>query len=341
MSSFQQKLRDLPFIGYLLRVVYSVWKLPEMWDVLTGAVPVAPPRRDTFSAGEERMKGAVAAANFGSIPSVMDLTARVIDLTALVREQAIAWSQHQERLYSSVPAYFGGERLLVRTEAGHLLVCNTQDIQLTPQLIDRRVLHPSLTAFYHRNIQAGMKYLEIGANIGYFTVLASTLAGNTGRAHAFEPEPTAFSLLKINCGLNHCDDSCELSPLTVSEADGRGTTLDKHYRDRDIVFDFVRIVAQGAEPSVFACAEDFLRRCTHAATTFAVEFKPQAIRGLGHDPVQFLDRLRQTGFFVWQLSEKGELRHLTRHEELDRQCNAELILSRNIESMREQSPSTA
>ena len=344
MGSFRQTLRDLPFIGYFLRVVYSVWKLPEMWDVLTGAVPVARPARDTFNAGEERINwasgGTAAAPNSGPTPSVMDLTARVIDLTALVREQAIAWAQHQERLYSSVPVYVGGERLLVRTEGGQLLMCNAQDIQLTPRLIDQRVWHPALTAFYHQKIPAGMKYLEIGANIGYFTVLASTLVGTTGRVHAFEPDPTAFSLLKINCRLNHCGDLSELSPLAVSEADGRGTTLDKHYRDRDIVFDFVRIDAQGAEPLIFAGAGDFLRRGTHATTIFAVEFKPQAIQSLGHDPMQFLDHLLQTGFFVWQLSEKGEIRHLTRHEDLSRQCNAELILSRDIESVQRRSPST-
>ena len=123
------------------------------------------------------MNGTAEAANSGPTPSVIDLTARVIDLTALVKEQAIAWSQHQERLHSSVPVYVGGERLLVRTEAGQLLMCNAQDIQLTPQLIDRRVWHPALTAFYDQNIKAGMKYLEIGANIGYFTVLASALVG--------------------------------------------------------------------------------------------------------------------------------------------------------------------
>jgi hypothetical protein len=333
MGSFRQTLRDLPFIGYFFRVVYSVWKLPELWDVLTGAVPVARPARDPFYTREE-------AANSGPTTSVMDLTARVIDLTALVREQAIAWSQHQERLYSSVPVYVGGERLLIRTEAGQLLMCNAQDIQLTPRLIDQRVWHPALTAFYHRNIQAGMKYLEIGANIGYFTFLASALAGTTGRIHAFEPDPTAFSLLKINCGLNNGGDTCELFPLAVSEADGPGTSLDKHYRDRDIVFDFVRIDAQGAEPSVFAGAEDFLRRCTHTSTLFALEFKPQAMRGFGHDSVQFLDRLRQSGYSVWQLSEKGELRQLTRHEDLNRQCNAELILSRDTESAQRKSPST-
>jgi hypothetical protein len=331
MGSFQQKLRDLPFIGYFLRVVYAVWKLPEMWDVLTGAVPVARAARDTFNADEGG--AATARASAGPTPSVMDLTARVIDLTALVREQAVAWSQHQERLYSSVPVYVGGERLLIRTEAGQLLMCNAQDIHLTPQLIDRRVWDPALTAFYNRNIKPGMKYLEIRADIGYFTVLASALVGNTGRVHAFEPEPKAFSLLKVNCELNHCGNLCELSPLSVSDAAGPGTTLDRHYRNRDIVFDFIKIDAQGVEPSIFAGAREFLRRCTTDSTIFAVQ-------RLGQDAMQFVEVLLQTGFFVWQLSEKGELRRLAGSGDLETGCNAELILSRTIEAVQRTSSST-
>ena len=319
MGSFRQTLRDLPVIGYFLRVVYSVWKLPEMWDVMTGAVPVAPLRR-AMRAREERMGEMKESQNTAATPSVMDLTARVIDLTALVREQTINWSQHQERLYGSVPVYLGHDRLLIRTETGQLLICNTQDFELTPQLIDRRVWKPSLSAFYNRSITAGMKYLEIGANIGYFTVLASGLVGPTGRSCAFEAEPTAFGLLEINCRLNHLGEVCEVSPLGVSD-------VDEHYRNRDIVFDFVRIDAGGADSLLFGGEREFLHRCTRETTIFAVAFDP-----LNQSGTRLLDHLLQNGFFVWQLSERGELRQLTHSGELDFRCNAELIVSRSIDA---------
>lgn len=367
MDSFRLWLRDLPVIGYFLRVVYAVWKLPQMWDFLTGAGPNGRPHQP-INAGTE-------SANSGPTPAVIDLTARVIDLTALVKEQAFEWSQQRERLHRFAPVYVGRERLLVRTETGQLLMCNAQDIQLTPELVDRRVWEPSLTAFYTQNIKAGMKYLEIGANIGYFTVLASALVGHTGRVHAFEPDPTAFSLLKINCRLNHCSYLCELFPLAVSDVDGpvtlnrfdlnfgssslselpekllaefleepspqavESTTLDKHYGRHDIVFDFVKVDAEGAEPLIFSGAQDFLCSCTRDSTIFAVEFNPQAMQGLGRNGAQFLDHLLQSGFLVWQLSEKGDLRHLTNPGELDTWCNTELILSRNVNAVKTQGSS--
>jgi hypothetical protein len=126
----------------------------------------------------------------------------------------------------------------------------------------------------------------------------------------------------------------EPSPLAVE-----CTTLDKHYEKHDIVFDFVKVDAEGAEPLIFSGAQDFLRRCTLDSTIFAVEFNPQAMRGLGRDGAQFLDHLLHSGFIVWQLSEKGALRQLTNPGELDSWCNAELILSRNVDAVKRQGPS--
>ncbi len=34
-----------------------------------------------------------------------------------------------------------------------------------------------------------MVFFDIGANVGYYTLFASTLIGNSGRVFAFEPEP--------------------------------------------------------------------------------------------------------------------------------------------------------
>jgi len=366
MGSLRQSLRNLPVIGYFLRVVYTIWKMPEIWDVLTGAVPVAHPPQPAVSAPPDRVIVTEDWVRAGATPNVIDLTARVIDLTAQVKELSVEWSQPQ----GFVPVYVGRERLLVRTQSGQLLMCNSQDIQLTPELLYRRVWEPALTAFYTQNIKAGMKYLEIGANIGYFTVLASALVGHTGRVHAFEPETTAFDLLKVNCRLNHYSYLCELSQLALSDAEGprtlhrfdhnfgssslselpekllaefceepslqsvECTTLDTYYRNRDIVFDFVKVDAEGAEPLIFSGAQDFLCRCTHNTTIFAVEFNPQAIKGLGQDGTQFVDRLLQSGFFVWQLSDKGEMRRVADPGELDTWCNAELILSRTIDAVK-------
>src|ERR1700694_4042840 len=49
-----------------------------------------------------------------------------------------------------------------------------------------------------RTLKPGMTVLDLGANIGYFSALASGLVGNSGQVHAFEPMPQNVSRLRQN-----------------------------------------------------------------------------------------------------------------------------------------------
>lgn len=54
------------------------------------------------------------------------------------------------------------------------------------------------TAVLSSMIRAGGTVLDLGANIGYYTVQMARLIGNTGVVYAAEPEPTNFQLLVVN-----------------------------------------------------------------------------------------------------------------------------------------------
>lgn len=47
-------------------------------------------------------------------------------------------------------------------------------------------------------LEEGDSFIDIGAHIGYYSVLASNLVGNAGRVISFEPTPSTYSLLKKN-----------------------------------------------------------------------------------------------------------------------------------------------
>ena len=55
------------------------------------------------------------------------------------------------------------------------------------------------TRLCHALISKGDKCLDIGANIGYYTVLFSRLVGPTGKVIAIEPDPSNFDILVKNC----------------------------------------------------------------------------------------------------------------------------------------------
>jgi FkbM family methyltransferase len=58
------------------------------------------------------------------------------------------------------------------------------------------------TALFKKIVKPGDVVLDLGANIGYFTLLAAKLVGDRGRVHAFEPEPRNYHYLRRNIEMN-------------------------------------------------------------------------------------------------------------------------------------------
>lgn len=58
------------------------------------------------------------------------------------------------------------------------------------------------TEIFKKEVKQGDIVLDLGANIGYYSLLASRLVGKGGRVYAFEPDPTNFRLLLKNIELN-------------------------------------------------------------------------------------------------------------------------------------------
>ena len=54
------------------------------------------------------------------------------------------------------------------------------------------------TELVKREIKEGDLVIDVGANIGYYTLIFAKLVGEKGKVYAFEPEPRSFKLLKKN-----------------------------------------------------------------------------------------------------------------------------------------------
>ena len=61
-----------------------------------------------------------------------------------------------------------------------------------------------VTAVVSSILHDGMAVLDIGANIGYYTLLASRLVGESGHVYSFEPDPEVFMYLEQNALANRC-----------------------------------------------------------------------------------------------------------------------------------------
>ena len=68
----------------------------------------------------------------------------------------------------------------------------------------------------------GMQVVDIGANIGLYTLLLAQLAGKAGRVFAFEPEPNLFSMLCDNCATN---GALNVTPFQCAAGDANGRAM--------------------------------------------------------------------------------------------------------------------
>src|SRR5262249_121557 len=56
--------------------------------------------------------------------------------------------------------------------------------------------------FLEAFLRPGDIFVDVGANIGLFTVLGAQLVGKNGEVHSFEPYPPTFARLQENVALN-------------------------------------------------------------------------------------------------------------------------------------------
>jgi FkbM family methyltransferase len=84
-----------------------------------------------------------------------------------------------------------------------------------PQLKDRDEV-----AYMEDNLTEGCCFVDVGANIGFFSLLASRLVGDEGRVIAIEADPYSHSRLRSNLELNAATN---VRALNVGVSDRRGT----------------------------------------------------------------------------------------------------------------------
>jgi FkbM family methyltransferase len=77
---------------------------------------------------------------------------------------------------------------------------------------------PQETALLKSILRPGMTFADIGANWGYFTLLASFLVGAGGRVISLEPDPRIFAALQENIARNRLSQAAALQVAAAHEA---------------------------------------------------------------------------------------------------------------------------
>ena len=210
-----------------------------------------------------------------------------------------------------------------------------------PELLSREVyLHgffeASLTRILLSLLRPGMVVADVGAQYGYYTVLAHHLVGRAGRVFAFEPTPTTYSILKKNVagragvvaediaaysepgvvrihdfgqahsGLNSLLPDPRVSPeaaktLRATHVDVNAVRLDDYFAERGLSPDFVKIDVESVEIHVLRGMDRLLRG---ARPVISVEVGDLGVAGAGESG-ECIRHLEERGYRCFEYRDGG------------------------------------
>lgn len=236
---------------------------------------------------------------------------------------------------------------------------NTDDKGIVPLLLIDGTIEKYSTDLFKKMVKEGMVVVDIGANIGYYSLIAARLVGSSGMVYAFEPELTTYDLLCKNIELNKYSNVIPIQKAASNKNGKRGLWCDKinfaspsFSRDNVLVFsrdkvlendsfvevetvtlddffrntvqnsrvDIVKIDAEGAEELIINGAKQTLESNN---LKIIMEFWPLALRNLGTDPLELLHKLQEYGFKIMFINEVKQV--LQPIEEIIRFCGREWI----------------
>jgi FkbM family methyltransferase len=106
--------------------------------------------------------------------------------------------------------YMRAQRILrpvrnATTFFGATLMCDLTDF-VQRRIYFFRIYEPNLSHLLIRVLKPGDMFLDVGANVGYFSLLASTAVGPSGRVFSIEATPSTYRLLQQNIQTNGCQN---------------------------------------------------------------------------------------------------------------------------------------
>lgn len=172
--------------------------------------------------------------------------------------------------------------------------------------------------------------IDVGANIGYYTLIFSRLVGNKGKVFAFEPEPNNFNLLQKNVKINgyenvviinkavsnkmekiklYIDDENQgghtLSPTKTKSKSIQieAVTLDNYFKNDSNKIKFIKMDIEGSEARTMDGMKNMLNN--NNELQMMVEFNPYLLNKSGSDPEKYLYSFMKFDYKIFEMDKKN------------------------------------
>lgn len=188
---------------------------------------------------------------------------------------------------------------------------------------------PFETTVFSRVLRPDDVVLDLGANIGWFSVIACKCLGEGGQVFSFEPDPQNARLLRINTALADVGNRVSIFNAAVSDTEGRlplyksesnrgdhrlfadaearehvevaVTTLDRFFENADRLPTVVKSDTQGSESRILQGAKALFDRGWRPL--IIAEFWPFGLTHSGADPLALWHTLEALGYRMYEVAE--------------------------------------
>ncbi len=122
----------------------------------------------------------------------------------------------RQRVY----AYLGPDTALTQLHDGHFVYVDPVDEGMSAHLIARGFWEPWIEPVVRRLARPGDRVIDVGANLGYYTLILAGIVGPQGRVWAFEANPQIAARLKRSLEFNGYAAFTEVQAAAAGDRSG-------------------------------------------------------------------------------------------------------------------------
>jgi FkbM family methyltransferase len=216
---------------------------------------------------------------------------------------------------------------------GYKIFINRKDFKISSYLLENRTYESAETELVKNQINKGDIVVDMGANVGYYTLIFAGLVGKNGKVFAFEPDRDNFALLSKNVKENKFDnvilvnkavsDKNGKTKLYLSEENKGDHRIYDSGENRDSVMvdvvclndflneykhkiDFIKMDIQGAEGNAIKGMTNFIEN--NKKIKILTEFWPIGLSSFNFNPKEFLEILEDYGFNFYDIRREGTIK---------------------------------
>jgi FkbM family methyltransferase len=116
--------------------------------------------------------------------------------------------------------YQCSDELVIQTIHGFNIIVDGHDVSLTPELVFKGYYELPEENFLKNAARGGDWVIDVGANVGSFSLLAAQQVGQFGRVFAFEPNPRPSQLMAKSLVMNWMHERVIQRPVAVGNSHG-------------------------------------------------------------------------------------------------------------------------